>query len=131
MTKKKPLYVFWATLSRLKPEIVWKCSTPGVFLRISSTFLHAVVRALEGGGVGEGHVHEEVALTSSSGRNPGGRPLPMRTAKSAIDREEDEAEDALPDEGAADGHVALGGPVEHAVEPREEGAEGPVGLPAA
>ncbi len=86
-----------------------------------------VIRALKGGGVGKGHVHVEIADVFIRQELRGKAPADKDDEER--DRcEENEAEDALPDEGAAHGHVAFGGPVEHPVKPREEGAERPVGL---
>ena len=122
VTKKKPLYVFWAMLSRLMPGTAWKCSTPGVFFRISSIFLHVSVGALEGGGVGQGHVDEEISLVFL-GKEPLGDPLAEKTGKKRYRREKTEAQGALTDEGAAHGDITLGGPAEKTVEGPEKGAE--------
>ena len=81
-----------------------------------------LVRALKGGGIGQGHVDEHVSLVLF-GQESRGNSLAEKTGKDRDPDKKEKAEGALPDQAPAHADIALGGPAEDTVERPEKGAQ--------
>ncbi len=85
------------------------------------------IRSLQRGGIRQLHAGVEIALVLLR-QKAARHSLAQYADRTAHDDEQEQADDELADEPAADAHVAVGGLAEQGVEPAVEGAQGAAGL---
>ena len=117
-----PKFGWYVLVTRPKPPIVVKASTPSVLATICSTWVEHRAGALERGAGRQLHVDAEEPLVLL-GDEPGRELAAEETGAHDDHADEQDGQDGLAHEDPRDPDVAAGDPVEHPVEAAEEGPE--------